>query len=194
MKEHKNLVKNLRRLLETEVSQAEVMMAAKKFAEELQEMVEKIGRLQNEDLPPVTDQMRETYGMESASAFQTQIYSAFQGVMDALYTAKNKVDDAVSNMAQTGQVGAATDMDANMGMDPEMGGDPGMEGDIEGEVEPELDLDNIDDELDGGMDDGMDDMGEEPLGRAMKESALQRKVMEMQKLVAKARKLKEARR
>ena len=60
MREHKNLVKNLRRLLETEVSQAEVMMAAKKFAEELQEMVEKIGRLQNEDLPPVTDQMRET--------------------------------------------------------------------------------------------------------------------------------------
>jgi hypothetical protein len=195
MREHKNLVKNLRRLLETEVSQAEVMMAAKKFAEELQEMVEKIGRLQNEDLPPVTDQMRETYGMESASAFQTQIYSAFQGVMDALYTAKNKVDDAVSNMAQTGQVGAATDMDANMGMDPEMGGDPGMEGDIEGEIEPELDLDNIGDEL-GGEDDlaGAEDMsGEEPLGRAMKESTLQRKVMEMQRLVAKARKLKESR-
>ena len=203
MREHKNLVKNLRRLLETEVSQAEVMMAAKKFAEELQEMVEKIGRLQNEDLPPVTDQMRETYGGESASAFQTQIYSAFQGVMDALYTAKNKVDDAVSNMAQTGQVSAATDMDANMGMDQGMGGDQGMEGDIEGEIEPELDLDNIEDELGGedelaGAEDelagaeDMSDEGEESLGRAMKESILQRKVMEMQHLVNKARKLKEA--
>ena len=77
-----------------------------------------------------------------------------------------------------------------------MGGDPGMEGDIEGEIEPELDLDNIGDELEGDEDDlaGAEDMsGEEPLGRAMKESTLQRKVMEMQKLVAKARKLKEAR-
>src|ERR1700679_2420399 len=114
MKEHANLVKNLRRLLETEVSQAEVMMAAKEFSLELQEMVEKIGRLQNEDLPPVTDQMRETYGTESSSAFQTQIYGALQGVMDSLYTAKNQVDDAVSNLATTGQIGASIDMDKDM--------------------------------------------------------------------------------
>ena len=191
MREHQNLVRNLRRLLETEVSQAEVMMAAKKFAEELQEMVEKIGRLQNEDLPPVTDQMRETYGNDSSSAFQTQIYGALQGVMDSLYTAKNQVDDAVSNMAQTGQVSAAVDMDKDMGQDvADMGGDEGG-----GE---ELDLDNIGDEGSGDEGDmgGEDEFGgaegEEPLGRAMKESALQRKIMEMQKLVAKARKLKEA--
>ena len=190
MREHQNLVRNLRRLLETEVSQAEVMMAAKKFAEELQEMVEKIGRLQNEDLPPVTDQMRETYGNDSSSAFQTQIYSAFQGVMDALYTAKNQVDDAVTNMATTGQVSAAVDMDKDIGMDQ-------AAGDVEDEMEPDLDLDNIGNEL-GDEEDMGDEFGgaeeEEPLGRAMKESALHRKVMEMQKLVAKARKLKEAKR
>lgn len=188
MKEHQNLVKNLRRLLETEVSQAEVMMAAKGFAQELQEMVEKIGRLQNEDLPPVTDQMRETYGMESASAFQTQIYGALQGVMDSLYTAKNQVDDAVSNMASTGQVGAQTDMDKDMGMagGDEMGGDE-MGGD---------DLDNIAADIgdEAGLEQG-DDFGgaeeEEPLGRAMKESILKRKVLEMQRLVAKARQLRE---
>ena len=193
MRENKNLVKNLRRLLETEVSQAEVMMAAKKFAEELQEMVEKIGRLQNEDLPPVTDQMRETYGMESASSFQTQIYGSFQGVMDSLYTAKSQVDDAVANLATTGQVSAAVDMDKSieggMGADGGMDGDMGMDDADMGD--PELDLDNIGDELGdefGGAE------GEEPLGRAMKtEATLQRKVMEMQKLVAKARKLKESR-
>src|SRR5271165_4302482 len=100
------------------------MMAAKGFASELQEMVEKIGRLQNEDLPPVVDQMRETYGTESSSAFQTQIYGALQGVMDALYTAKNQVDDAVSSMASTGQVGAQTDMDKDMDMGAGM--DDGM--------------------------------------------------------------------
>jgi hypothetical protein len=186
MREHENLVKNLRRLLETEVSQAEVMMAAKGFAQELQEMVEKIGRLQNEDLPPVTDQMRETYGTDSATAFQTQIYSALQGVMDSLYTAKQQVDDAVTNMAATGQVTAQTDMDKDidMGMDDEMS---------MGGVD---DLDNIAADLD--QDTGMDDEfgaedGEEPLGRAKKmESALQQKVLEMRKLVAKARALREA--
>jgi hypothetical protein len=191
MRENMNLVQNLRRLLETEVSQAEVMMAAKGFAQELQEMVEKIGRLQNEDLPPVTDQMRETYGMESASAFQTQIYGALQSVMDSLYTAKGQVDDAVGNMASTGQVSASVDMDKDIGMDGGMDGDMGIDDSDMGDAD--LDLDNIGDEL-GDEDEFGGAEGEEPLGRAMKtESALQKKVMEMQKLVAKARKLKESR-
>lgn len=189
-----NLIKSLRFLLETEVSQAEVMMAAKSFSQELQEMVEKIGRLQNEDLPPVTDQMRETYGMESASAFQTQIYGALQSVMDSLYTAKGQVDDAVSNMASTGQVDATVDMDKDVGMDgmDDMGGD---EMDMGGE--DDLDLDNLGDELGAEDDEFGGAAEEEPLGREMKlESAkqLKRKIAEMKKIVEKARRLKEARR
>jgi len=188
MKEH--LVKNLRRLLETEVSQAEVMMAAKGFAQELQEMIEKIGRLQNEDLPPVTDQMRETYGTESASAFQTQIYGALQSVMDSLYAAKGQVDDAVSNMAMTGQVGASNDMD----LDPSLDGmDDGMGG-MDAEAGMDADLDNIAGDLDAEDEFGSADE-EDPLGRSMKAESvkhLEKKVMEMQRLVAKARKLREA--
>ncbi len=187
MKEHANLVKNLRRLLETEVSQAEVMMAAKGFAQELQEMVEKIGRLQNEDLPPVTDQMRETYGMESASAFQTQIYGSLQSVMDSLYTAKGQVDDAVANMASTGQVTAQVDMDKDINID--------VEKDITVDpmdAEMDADLDNLEGELDAEDEFGAAD-GEEPLGRAMKTESLQRKVVEMKRLVEKAKKLREAR-
>ena len=183
-----NLVKNLRRLLETEVSQAEVMMAAKEFALELQEMIEKIGRLQNEDLPPVTDQMRETYGTASSSSFQTQIYGAFQGVMDALYTAKGQVDDAVTNMAETGHVDAQTDMDVPVdGMEEPMP-------DIDADAGDEADLDNLAADLDVG-----DEFGgaeeEEPLGRSKKmesKESLQKKVLEMKKLVEKAKKLREA--
>lgn len=195
MKEHANLVKNLRRLLETEVSQAEVMMAAKGFSQELQEMVEKIGRLQNEDLPPVTDQMRETYGTASSSAFQTQIYGALQGVMDSLYTAKGQVDDAVSNMASTGQVGAETDMDVPVdgmddgGMDDGMGDMDGMDAD----AGMDADLDNIAGEMDSGDEFGGAAGGEDPLGRSKKmESVLQAKVSKMKQLVEQARRLKRA--
>jgi len=193
MKEKATLVKNLRRLLETEVSQAEVMMAAKGFAQEIQEMVEKIGRLQNEDLPPVTDQMRETYGTDSASAFQTQIYSAFQGIMDALYTAKNQVDDAVESMASTGQVGASIDMDKDLG-----GADMGADMGTDVPMDADLDLDNIGDEPE--VDDlAGDEFGgaemDEPLGRSKKMEAkrLEKKILEMRKLVEKAKKLKESR-
>ena len=182
MKENVNFIKHLRTLLETEVSQAEVMMAAKGFAQELQEMVEKIGRLQNEDLPPVTDQMRETYGTDSASAFQTQIYGALQGVMDSLYTAKNQVDEAVSNMASRGQVDAQVDMDKGI--------DKGIDDVQSDEPTGDLDLDNIGNEPE-------DDFGaaetDEPLGREMKESIkLKKKIAEMKNIVAKARRLKES--
>ena len=189
MKEHANLVKNLRRLLETEVSQADVMMKAKKFSEELQEMVEKIGRLQNEELPPVVDQMRETYGTESATTFQTQIYGSFQGVMDTLYTAKEQVDNAVGSLATTGQIGMQTDMDKGIG-GGEMGGDPNAELGAELATDGE-DLDNIGAELEQEPEDEFG--GEEALGRSKKmESVLQRKVMEMRRLVARAKQLKEA--
>lgn len=183
-----SLVKNLRVLLETEVSQAEVMMASKGFAQELQEMIEKIGRLQNEDLPPVTDQMRETYGTDSASAFQTQIYGALQSVMNALYTAKGQVDDAVTNMAETGTFSAGIDMEKDISADVD-----GIDDEV---TSMDVDLDNIsDDEVE-------DDFGaadvEEPLGRAKKTEesteALKQKVEEMKKLVAKAKKLKESKR
>ena len=182
-----NLVKNLRKLLETEVSQAEVMMAAKGFASELQEMIEKIGRLQNEDLPPVTDQMRETYGYQSSSAFQTQIYGALQSVMDALYSAKNQVDDAVGDLAATGQLGATVDMEKDLGTEVD-----DMMGDEMGDLDVDADLDNIGDEM-GDEFGGAEE--ENPLGREMKAESvnrLEQRVLEMKKLVAKAKKLKEA--
>lgn len=187
-----NLVKRLRVLLETEVSQAEVMMAAKGFAQELQEMIEKIGRLQNEDLPPVTDQMRETYGTDSSSAFQTQIYSALQGVMDSLYTAKGQVDDAVTNMASTGRVSAEVDMDKSVEMDPNMDLDNIEDFDTGPESGSDEDLDNIEDEF-GDEFGGAEE--EEPLGRSRKVESvelLQKKIVEMQKLVKRVKHLKES--
>lgn len=183
-----SLVKNLRKVLESEVSRAEVMMDAKEFAYELQEMIEKIGRLQNEDLPPVTDKMRETYGHESSSAFQTQIYSALQGVMDSLYSAKNQIDDAVGDLAATGRLGTKVDMEKEV---DDMVGDD-LEADDElGDIT--ADLDNIADRETSDEFGGAEE--ENPLGREMKAESVRRleqKILEMSKLIAKAKKLKEA--
>lgn len=185
MNEKKEIIKSLRRMMESQVSQAQVMMAAKGFAQELQEMVEKVGRLQNEDLPPVTDQMRETYGTDSASTFQTQIYSALQSVMDSLYTAKNQIDDAVESLATSGRIGSTSDMDQDI---PELDSEQlPDEGNMGGDTpELDLDLDNLEGE-------------EEPsgeLGREKKMESvirLEKKIMEMRTLINKAKRLKEAR-
>ena len=186
MFEKNAMIKQLRTLLESQVSQAEVMMAAKGFAQELQEMVEKVGRLQNEDLPPVTDQMRETYDTDSATSFQTLVYSAMQNVMDALYTAKNQIDDVVENMATRGSVNAETDMDKEV--DADYGSDIESADDELGD-DTELDLDNVaavDDEFGAAEE-------EEPLGRSPKMESvkrLERQVEEMRSLLEAARNIK----
>lgn len=168
-----NYVKQLRTILESEVDEAEIIIAAKGFAKSLQEMIEKIGRLQNEDLPPLSDQMRDQHGVDQSSSFQTQTHSALQGVMDALYAAKEEVDTAVEMMAKGQSVGI--DMDADLSLDPELSADPelGLGDDLgvdsEGDIDAELD--GLEDEF--GGDEAAAGPEDEPLGRAKMEAAQQ---------------------
>jgi hypothetical protein len=181
-------VKKLRALLEAEVEQAESIIAAKGFSQELQDMVEKLGRLVNEDLPAVTDQMRDAYGADVAAGFENTVGQTLSGVMDSLKGSKQEVDKAVDSIATGGMPSAATDMESPEVNDLDMGGE---EGDLD------LDLD-MGDELDIGDDLGGADAAagdEEPLGRAKKESVskaaqLSRKILEAKAKLAKAKKAK----
>lgn len=126
-----NAVKQFRMLIESEVEEAEVLISAKSFGLELQVMAEKVGRLQNEDLPPVGDQMRETYGMATSSAFMDMMVAQLETVLTDLRTAKEKIDTMVFNIA-TGNM-SANDMDE---VEPEVQDD--YEVSAEPEIEPEI--------------------------------------------------------
>jgi hypothetical protein len=179
-------VKQLRRLLEAEVEQAESLIAAKGFSQELQDMVEKLGRLVNEDLPAVVEQMRDAYGSDVATGFENSASQTLSSVMDSLKTSKQEIDNSVDSIA-TGQAPAATgDMES-----PELNG---AEGDLEVGLGGEEDLDlDLDADLDLGDEEGLE-MGdeldiEEPLGRAQKESvdkkaALKKRINETRAKIA----------
>jgi hypothetical protein len=182
-------IKQLRKLLEAEVEQAESIIAARGFSQELQDMVEKLGRLVNEDLPAVSEQMRDAYGADVATGFENAVGETLSSVMDSLKSSKQDIDNSVSAIAdgQAPQAGTGmddVDFDAEdeLELDGEMGGELGDEMGDEGE----LDLDG--DELD------LDDMGDEGegelLGRAKKESVdrklqLKKQIVEMKQKLAK---------
>lgn len=105
-----NYVKQLRTLLENEVQEAEVVIAAKGFSGEIQEMIEKMGRLTNEDLGSVADQMRQVYGANESYRFYTEITAEFETIINTLRSAKKKIDDSVDYLS-TG-IAPANDMDA----------------------------------------------------------------------------------
>jgi len=160
-------VKELRKLLEAEVEQAESLIAAKSFSQELQDMIEKLGRLVNEDLPAVSDQMRDSHGSDVATGFEDSVSTTLSGIMDSLRNSKQELDNSVSTIADGGMPSAGNDM-GDFGGEEDFGAEADLDVDVDSDVELDLGDAELGDEF-GGADElaGMED---EPLGRAKKES------------------------
>ncbi len=159
-------VKELRKLLEAETDQAESLIAAKSFSQELQDMVEKLGRLVNENLPAVSEQMRDAYGSDVATGFEDLVSGTLNSVMDSLRQSKQEIDNSVSTIADGGAPVAGTDMESYS--DEELGGEFDADLDLDGDVELALDDELVGDEF--GGDDAVAGLEDEPLGRAKKEA------------------------
>ena len=61
---------------EVEVEQAEVIMAARALADDVQDPIARLGKMVNEDLPAIADQMRAEMGAEVAQNFSDTMIGA----------------------------------------------------------------------------------------------------------------------
>ena len=119
-------------IMENELDQAEVLLAAKNMADDLQKMAENLASMQVEELMSITNAMKEEVGTAEADAFNTSAEAAIGAALEAVKTANAQVADAV--LVAQGQA-----PESDMGMD-DTSMDAGLD-DIEGdiEVEPEMD-------------------------------------------------------
>lgn len=142
------LLAQLNALLEGDAAEAEITMAARGIVDELQDMIEKLGKIQNDQLGPLTDEMSYSHGPEVAASFKSSVDGAVAGLLDNARSAKDAVNDAV--LVLSGEA-PASDMAAT---DAELGGDMGddMMSDIESDVL--------------GGDESASGPEDEPLGRA----------------------------
>jgi hypothetical protein len=140
-----------------DLDQAEVLLAAKQMADDLQKMAENLASMQVEDLMSITNAMKEELGSAEAEAFASTAESAIAGALEAVKSANEGVSNAV--LAAQGQP-VETDMDVDM----DMGAEPEMDADMGG-----LDVD-VDVEDDFGGVDAADVMTDDS-GREMKEDA-----------------------
>lgn len=182
-----SFIKELRVLLENEVEQAEVLVASQGFSEELQVMIEKLGRLMNEKLPPVIDQMRLAYGSDQADVFGETMRSDMQTILDTMLAVKENIDHAVVAISQGKMPHEYTDMDADGDLS-----DTAQKADIDMEQPTDLesDLSDLADEF--GGEESMAGPEDDPLGRAKKESFndLRNQLIEMKCKLAEAKKNK----
>jgi len=101
-------------VMEDELEQAEVLLAAQELVDELQGMVEDVAEMQVQKLMPIVDAMKEQVGFEQAEAYNAAADAALGALLDAMKTAKESVENAT--LAARGQA-PATPAPTDMGMD-----------------------------------------------------------------------------
>jgi len=126
-------------LVEGEVGNAEVLLAAKDMVDSVQDAIEKVGKMQNEQLPQLLDSIRDQIGSEQAEAFKNAVGTTLDTLMQNLQSAREGVDNGV-------RVLSGEQVDNPMTMPGDAGADLGG-GDVGLPPAPGSDLDA--DETDG---------------------------------------------
>tara|TARA_R100000329_G_scaffold124036_2_gene102564 strand:+ start:1799 stop:2623 length:825 start_codon:yes stop_codon:yes gene_type:complete len=144
----------LSKLMEQDLDQAEVVLAAKAMIDKLQGMAEDLAEMQVEELMPIVDAMKESFGIEMANNFNQQAEGILQPALDAVKSARDGMDNAVLGMTGDGPA-------------PEMAMDPGMDPGMAPVADPAMDVPTEDDFAGADSAAGAID---EPTGRIPKES------------------------
>jgi hypothetical protein len=115
------LDQNRRQINEGEVGNAEVLLAAKDMVDSIQDTIEKVGKMQNEQLPQLLDSIRDQIGNEQAEQFKQAVGASLDTLMTNLQQAREGVDSGVGIL--TGQAPQPMDL----GGAPDLGADLGAE-------------------------------------------------------------------
>ena len=83
------------------VEEAEVVMAVRALADDIQDHVERLGRMVNEDLPAIADQMINEFGADKAAQFKDSADQVLSQALEASKQAKDGVNQIVGDI--TGQ-------------------------------------------------------------------------------------------
>jgi hypothetical protein len=102
------LDQNRRQLTEGEVGNAEVLLAAKDMVDSIQDTIEKVGKMQNEQLPQLLDSIRDQVGSEQADSFKQAVGATLDTLMQNLQAAREGVDSGVGIL--TGQAPQPMDL------------------------------------------------------------------------------------
>jgi len=141
-------------IVEGEMEAAEQVMASKNMVDKIQKMVEDLGGMLNEDLPPLTDSIRDNMDSTMADEFNAAMQQLLSNALEGMRQSREQVDAAARIL--TGEAA------------PEMMGDEAMvDPDAEMEMEPTTDME-MDAEAPAEEDFAAADAaqsGEEELGR-----------------------------
>jgi hypothetical protein len=144
MQAESRLRREYRILKESEIQQAQVVLAAQDLVDKMQDMVEEVSELQFKDLPALVESIKNQVGVDQAMQFNTDATGALAGLLQNLQGAKQQLEAALGVVTGTGgpdmsaiaNAGAAAGDMAAAGADMgAAGADMGLAGPPPGEEE-----------------------------------------------------------
>jgi hypothetical protein len=118
-----------RKLKEGELGTAEAILAAKDMVDTCQDFIEKVGKMQNEQLPALIDSVRDQIGQAQADTFKNTVGMALTTLSQQLGQAREALDGAARGLTGEPQVDMAMP-GADAGMPPAPGMDDGSMDDL----------------------------------------------------------------
>lgn len=144
MKAESKLRRAYRMLKESEVQQAQVVLAAQDMVDKMQGMLEDVSELQFKELPALVDSIKNQVGIDQATQFNADASAALSGLLQNIQGAKQQLDAALGVV--TGQQMATPDL-AGMGADASAGIGADVAADVDADV-----ADMAGDDLDAAAD------------------------------------------
>lgn len=126
-----------RRLKESELQSAQVVLAAQDMIDRIQKMLEEISEMQFKDLPALTDSIKNDMGIDQATQFQSASAAALTQLLSSVQQGKTQMEAAQGTL--TGQAPVVPGQDpmaapADPNMDPNM--DAELDLDVDADIEP----------------------------------------------------------
>lgn len=107
-----------RMLKESEVQQAQVVLAAQDMVDKMQGMLEDVSELQFKELPALVDSIKNQVGIDQATQFNSDATAALTNLLQNIQAAKTQMDQAlgvVTGQAPAPMAAAGAEMGAGMG-------------------------------------------------------------------------------
>ena len=105
-----------RTLRESEIQQAQVVLASQDMVDQVQKMSEEISSMQFKDLPALVQQIKDQVGVDQAMQFNTDATAALAGLLQNLQGAKQQLEQALGVVTGNAPTVPGQDgMDAGLG-------------------------------------------------------------------------------
>ena len=148
MQQESRLKRAYRMLRESEVQQAQVVLAAQDLVDKMQSMLEDTTEMQFKELPALVDSIRNQIGMDQANQFNTDATAALTGLVQNLQGAKQQMEAALGVV--TGQQQATPALDAAMGAGDMAAPQPPADDSMDLSLDADLDQEGPDEPPTGG--------------------------------------------